>query len=213
MKVSQVSRLMLLVVVVCLVVGAGYADTIPLGDPPGISIRPGEGYQSENPTVQTLTLNATNNFGFSDTAFVNGSKNTFLSATFLLTVGPGFFAAGVGCDTGGGTEGFVFPFCMVTPETSTTALVTFSTQPLGGGFLPLTSTGGGITPSLPFEVVLDGGTLACNPPQCGWLDNHVYQGNISTSATPPPPVPEPGTVALLLTGLGALAARKHSRRR
>jgi hypothetical protein len=215
----KVSRMMLLVAGVCLLGGLGYADTIPLGDPPGITIRPGEGYESENPTVQPLPLNATDNFGFSESHFFNDSDNTFLSASFLLTVASGFSSASVECDTATGTEGFVFPFCMVTPETSTTALVTFSTQPLGGGFSPLTSEGGGITPGLSYEVILNGGAAStCDPTstsrtQCGWLDNHVYTGSISTSSTPPAAVPEPGTMALLLAGLGTLTARKRSRKR
>jgi len=213
----KASSLMLLVMAVCLFGGLGYADTIPPGDPPGITIRPGEGYESPNPTVEKLTLDATDNFGFSDTAFFNDSGTTFLSASFLLTLANGFSPSSVQCDTATGTDGFVFPFCTVTPESSNTALVTFTTGEPQSGLSPLTS--GGITPGLNYEVILNGGaTSTCDPAstprtQCGFLDNHVYTGNVSTSTTPPAAVPEPGTMALLLTGLGTLAARRRSRKR
>ncbi len=73
----------------------------------------------------------------------------------------------------------------------------------------------GIPAGFKFEIHLDSGDPnnpcgSSNGTQCGWLQDHTFTGTFFTT---PQPTPEPGTMALLLTGLGALAARRRSRKR
>ncbi len=247
----KVSRLLLLLAAVCLLDGLVYADTIPLGDPPGITIRPGDNYAGTvNPIGEGNTLSVTTDaFGFADVAFTNGTDQTFLSASFSLTLLGSFDPGKVECDTSlSPDQNPVFLNCQVKVTGPNSVFVTFSgvgeqgdkssddkhqpglLSPLGSSNNPCDSVPGdegqddrgsncgtGIPPGFSFEVVLDGGS---GPPcgstadggtnnQCGFLDNHTFTGQLFTTASP---VPEPGTMALLLAGLGALTARKRSRK-